>query len=199
MQFLMHTRKAGSLLYVIFLHYSLGMPVALGKDLNAYRALSKCGVAVVLPKEMKGFRLAGIETKLCKKVGRCTSSTNCPGSELRGDGSAVSYYIARYVGPGLCKIRVEGEVGRAIGDGDPNRTWSTQSDLFGKVILRDWPNGALGTAFLPIDNTPSLWNRKYRSRFPVVQYFTEFSCSVRQFNPALALEIIRSLHIVNAD
>jgi hypothetical protein len=199
MQLSSYVRQVESLISALLLNYAFMSPDALSKDLKAYSALSKCGVAVVLPKEMKGFRLDGIETKLCKKVGRCGSSTNCPGSEFRGDGSAVSYYIARYVGPGLCKIRVEGEVGRALGEGDPNRTWSTQTDLFGSVVLRDWPDGALGTAFLPVIDTPSLWNRQYRSRFPTVQYFTSFSCSVRQFNPALALEIIRSLHVVHAD
>lgn len=199
MDFSMHMRQVGSVMGVMVLHYSFGTPVAIGKDLTTYRALGKCGVAVVLPKEMRSFKIVGFESKLCQRVGRCTSYTHCPGSELRGDGSAVSYYIARYAGSNRCEIEVEGEVGRPLGDGDPNRTWTTLTDLFGRVVLRDWPNGLLGTAFLPVDNTPSLWNRKYRSRFPVVQYFTRFHCPVRQFSPAVALEIVRSLHLVIAD
>lgn len=198
MQFSMHMRQVVFLMGVMVLHYSFGTQAAISKDLKAYRALGKCGVAVVLPKEMRGFKMVGFETKLCQRVGRCTSFTYCPGAE-RGDGTAVSYYIARYAGPNRCEIEVEGEVGRALGDGDPNRTWTTQTDLFGRVVLRDWPNGGLGTAFLPVNNTPSLWNSKYRSRFPVVQYFTRFSCSGRQFSPEVALEIVRSLHLVSSD
>lgn len=186
-------------LTIIAIYLTIGVPLkAFTSDSIAYAALNKCGIAVVLPKEQKGFSLVSFEFQICKKTGRCSSEVSCPGAE-RGDGTAVSFYKAQYVGPNQCKIHVEGEVGGSLGDNGPTRTWTTTTSLFGKITLRDWPDGTIGTEMLPVKDRSSLWNRQYRDRFPMVQYFTEFTCPTRQFSPSLALEILRSMHIVPAE
>lgn len=158
-----------------------------------FRELNRCGVAVVLPSALPGFRLTSFKTSICARSCRFS---NIPCRQ------AFANYSARHEGPNRCHYTISGDVGGGYGEAPPPREWSTRTKLLGTVTIsesfdRSYLTG-LSTAWHRKE-PDSEWVRTYHNRFPHTNFNFHFECAHRQFDPNKALMVVRSLRVVAAD
>lgn len=176
---------------VISISYGL-VSEAAPQNATTYQALNRCGVPVVLPSAPPGFRQTSFNVELCKDSCRF-QPISCR--------QAFSSYKVVYKGPNSCRITFQGLVGGMFGEGPPPRSWTTRTQLFGPMVIKESYDKSyltgLSTSWHRKSHS-SIWNLQYHSKFPDAQFTYHFECLGRSFDPDTALAFLRSLRIVAA-